>query len=76
MQIAVDSIDETKGCGVNVGYGKVTEAECEAGKNVGVSPAKYKYIQQIIEKDESYSVEELKYKSMKELRRLLNDVND
>ena len=66
----------------NVNTSKVTKEMRDEAKAEGISPGKYKVIAAIIEENPEYSVDELKDKSMAELKDLLpksnekNDKND
>ena len=54
-----------------VNVSKLTEDEREEAKEYGISPGKYKVISGIIEANPEYTVEDLKDKSMAELKNLL-----
>jgi len=75
-----EKIKGSKKYSVNVS--KLTKEEKESAKEYGISPGKYKVISAIIESNPKYTVDELRDKSMAELKELLseesnkNDKND
>lgn len=64
-----EKIKGNRGYSVNVN--KLTAEDRTEAKEYGISPGKYRVISEIIEKNPTYSVEDLKDKSMAELKELL-----
>lgn len=59
----------------NVNTCKLTKEDKQAASEAGISAGKYRVISQIIELDSSYTIEDLKDKSMSELERLKKSLN-
>ena len=58
--------------GYSVNVKTASKEDKNEAKEYGLSPAKYRLIQQIIEKEPTHTVEDLKDKSMSELKEMLN----
>lgn len=69
MQERAEKVKGERGYSVNVN--KLTSEDRNEAKEYDISPGKYRVIEQIIEKNPSYTVEELKDMSMAELKKLL-----
>jgi hypothetical protein len=57
----------------NVNVIKLSKDDKKLAKDLGISPGKYKVILEIIEKNPTLTVDELKDKSMSELKSILGD---
>ena len=71
MQERAEKVKGERGYSVNVN--KLTAEDRNEAKEYDISPGKYRVIEQIIEKNPSYTVEELKDMSMAELKKLLSE---
>lgn len=65
-----EKIKGNRGYSVNVS--KLTDEERVKAEEYGISPGKYRLISQIIEKYPEYTIDNLKYKSMAELKDILS----
>ena len=73
MQERAEKVKGERGYSVNVN--KLTAEDRAEAKEYDVSPGKYRVISEIIEKHPSYTVEDLKDKSMAELKDMLTNEN-
>jgi len=69
-----ESIKGDRGYSVNVT--KLTAGDRAEAYEYGISPGKYRVISEILEKNSNYTVEDLKDKSMAELKAMLMEGND
>ena len=69
MQDRAEKVKGNRSYGVNVN--KLTAEDKNTAKDYGISPGKYRVIEQIIEQNPNYTVEDLKNLSMAELKKLL-----
>lgn len=69
MQERAEKVKGKRGYSVNVN--KLTAEDRTVAKEYDISPGKYRVISEIIEKHPNYTVEDLKDKSMAELKKLL-----
>ena len=69
MQERAEKVKGNRSYGVNVN--KLTDDDKTEAKDYGISPGKYRVIEQIIEQNPNYTVEDLKNLSMAELKKLL-----
>ncbi len=69
-----ENVKHEKNFNCQINQGHFSEEEKEYAKEHGISPVKYNIILQIIEKDDSYTVDSLKDKAMKELKDILKSL--
>ena len=74
MQERAEKVKGERGYSVNVN--KLTAEDRSEAKEYDVSPGKYRVIEQIIEKYPNYTIEDLKDKSMAELKDMLTNENE
>lgn len=73
MQERAEKVKGERGYSVNIN--KLTAEDKTKAKEYDISPGKYRVIEQIIEKHPNYTVEDLKDKSMAELKGMLTNEN-